>query len=92
MANFQIPQLDPLELTDGTAATNWRAALFNYTLAMKLDKEDKEHQVATLLVERGCHRESWSTYWLGVKHANSVQTSHWEHHRNQDTHVWTQET
>ena len=56
MANFQIPPPDPLNLADGTAATNWRnwkAAWSNYTLATKLDKEAEERQVATLLAVIG---------------------------------------
>ena len=56
MAYFHIPPPDPLELTDGSAATNWRnwsAAWSNYTLATKLDKEDEERQVATLLAVIG---------------------------------------
>ena len=52
MANFQIPLPDILELNDGSTAANWRtwvSAWKNYTLATKLDKEEEERQVATLL-------------------------------------------
>ena len=56
MAYFQIPPPDVLNLTDGSTASNWRewkSAWSNYTLATKLDKEDEERQVATLLAVIG---------------------------------------
>ena len=56
MANFQIPPPDILELNDGSTASNWRiwvSAWKNYMLATKLDKENEERQVATLLAVNG---------------------------------------
>ena len=56
MANFQIPPPDILELNDGSTAANWRtwvSAWKNYSLATKLDKEEEERQVATLLAVIG---------------------------------------
>ena len=56
MANFQIRPPDILELNDGSTATNWRtwvSAWKNYALATKVDKEDEECQVATLLAVIG---------------------------------------
>ena len=52
MANFQIPPPDILELNDGSTAANWQtwvSAWKKYTLATKLDKQEEERQVATLL-------------------------------------------
>ena len=56
MANFQIPPPDILELKDGSTAANWRtwvSAWKNYTLVTKLDKDEEERQVATLLAVIG---------------------------------------
>ena len=56
VANFQIPPPDILELNEGSTAANgrtWVSAWKNYTLATKLDKEEEEGQVATLLAVIG---------------------------------------
>ena len=56
MANFQIPPPDIIKLYHGSTASDWRiwvSAWQNYTLATKLDKEDEERHVATLLAVIG---------------------------------------
>ena len=64
MDNFHILLPDPLELTDGSAATNWHnwsTAWSNYTLATKPHKVDEERQVATLLAVIG--KEANKVFW-----------------------------